>query len=93
MGAALGASGDELGFLDRLGRGGGRGQRRSVKGRLLARMLPCHLELHPPNLEAHVGAPPLAAWFVRAWVNSMCHPSTLPAPRLTLRCCNHPGGA
>lgn len=55
-GSAAGGGGDDLALLDRFGRGPGCGQRKSTKGRLLAKMLPNHLELHPPNQEAHVCA-------------------------------------
>ena len=40
----------------RLARGSGGGsQRKSSKGRMLARMLPNHVELHPPNQDSQVG--------------------------------------
>ena len=58
MGSAMGGGGgggDELSLLDRFGRGPGRSQRRSTKGKL-SKLLPNHLELHPPNNEAHVSA-------------------------------------
>lgn len=50
--AAFGAP-DDLSLLDRFGRGpGSRSQRKSTKGKVLSKMLPNHLELHPPNHES-----------------------------------------
>lgn len=55
-GLGAGGMGDELSMLDRFGRGPGRTQRKSTKGKLLSKMLPNHLELHPPNQDSHVSA-------------------------------------
>lgn len=56
-----GAFGGAEDFLyDRFGRRTPGQRSKSTKGKLLSKMLPNHLELHPPNQEAHVSTAPSA---------------------------------
>lgn len=53
--AAGGFGGAEDFLYDRFGRHAPGQRSKSTKGKLLSKMLPNHLELHPPNHEAQVG--------------------------------------
>ena len=57
LGGGGGGGGDDSSLYDRLlMRGGARPRSKSSKGKLLSKMLPNHVELHPPNQDSHVGA-------------------------------------
>jgi hypothetical protein len=55
-GGGGGGGSEDMTILDRLGKGAGRGPRKSVKGKALSKMLPNLMELHPPNQDCYVSA-------------------------------------